>query len=109
MRDMKSFYKYLDTCFFQTTQMRNNSRLLLKSSDDPLILAHNCSIIDKRFRDEHTNPPRHMSLEKRGVKRSITSDIQPSSKAYQVFKSILNLGRRSSKQVDLNQMLNYEA
>ena len=60
MRDSKAFYKYLDTCFFQTTQMLNNTKMLLKSSEDPLIIAHNSCILDLQFRDEHTNPPKQI-------------------------------------------------
>ena len=60
-KDMRAFYKYLDTCFFKTVQMKSNNKLHLNSSDDPYIIAHNSSLIDREFRLKYTQntPPKH--------------------------------------------------
>jgi hypothetical protein len=40
--NIKAFNLYLDSCFFQTIQMKTTKNLQFKSAEDPLLVSHNC-------------------------------------------------------------------
>ena len=88
--------------------MRYNSKLLLKSHDDPLIIAHNCSIIDKRFRDEHTNSPKQQENKTQFVGHTVTESPSTPSRRSNFYSSGTKWGRKSS-QVEISKLLHHEA
>ena len=50
--NLTAFHEYLDSCFFQTVQMRNIKYLKLKNNSDPLLLSHSSCLIDEVFVDK---------------------------------------------------------
>ena len=51
---LTSFHQYLDSCLFQTVQMRNAKYLSLKDDSEVVMVAHSSSILDKKFIENHT-------------------------------------------------------
>ena len=51
--NLQSFHKYLDSCFFQTLQMKKTKTLKLKSDADPLLVTHNNCLIDENFIEKY--------------------------------------------------------
>lgn len=54
-KGLKSFHDYLDTCTFQTVQMKNMKYLALKKEDaDQILASHSSCLLDKHFLEKHT-------------------------------------------------------
>ena len=51
--NLQSFHKYLDSCFFQTMQMKKTKNLKLKSDADPLLITHSNCLIDENFIEKY--------------------------------------------------------
>mmetsp|Transcript_26896 Transcript_26896/g.26819 ORF Transcript_26896/g.26819 Transcript_26896/m.26819 type:complete len:116 (-) Transcript_26896:849-1196(-) len=48
-----AFHEYLDSCYFQTIQMKNIKYLKLKDQSDPLLVPHSSCLIDEVFIDKY--------------------------------------------------------
>lgn len=53
--NIRSFYDYLDSCFFQTIQMQNTKYLPLIHGEFPWVGAHRSCLIDELFREKYTS------------------------------------------------------
>ena len=51
--NLKAFHIYLESCFFQTMQMKATKYLKLNSDKDPWLVAHSSWLIDKVFIDKY--------------------------------------------------------
>lgn len=55
--EISAFNEYLETCYFQTIQMKNVKHLDLKSKKPFLILTHTSCVIDEIFMKKHCHKP----------------------------------------------------
>ena len=64
--DMNSnvFHQYLNSCFFQTIQMKNTRYLELKSCDYPLLVTHSSCLIDEIFIKKYCHTREIKALER---------------------------------------------
>ena len=53
MKGMRSFQAYLETCSFQTIQMKNMQYLSMKDESDVVLTWHSSCILSENFLDEH--------------------------------------------------------
>lgn len=51
--NITAFHEYLDSCFFQTIQMREIKYLKLKDESDPLLVPHSSCLIDDVFIEKY--------------------------------------------------------
>lgn len=51
--NIKAFNEYLDSCFFQTNQMKSIDNLQFKQGGDPVLVPHNWCLIDDFFVEAH--------------------------------------------------------
>jgi hypothetical protein len=52
---LKSFHEFLDTCTFQTVQMKNIQYLSMKSERDVILAPHSSCVLSEKFLRKHTN------------------------------------------------------
>ena len=52
--NIQSFYEYLESCFFQTLQMKNIKYLPLKNNRELWLGAHSSCLLDEIFMSKHT-------------------------------------------------------
>ncbi|CAI2364011.1 unnamed protein product [Moneuplotes crassus] len=64
--NIKAFNQYLNSCFFQTIQMKSIDNLQFKDKSDPVLVGHNCCMIDNNLIDTHCSnlAKRVLELEK---------------------------------------------
>jgi len=51
--NITAFHEYLDSCFFQTIQMKATQYLKLRSQKDPWMVPHSSCLIDEVFVDKY--------------------------------------------------------
>jgi hypothetical protein len=51
--NITAFHEYLDSCFFQTVQMKATKYLKLKSDKDPWLVTHSSCLIDEVFIEKY--------------------------------------------------------
>ena len=51
--NLKAFHIYLESCFFQTTQMKSTKYLKLNSDSDPWFVTHSSCLIDRVFIEKY--------------------------------------------------------
>jgi len=51
--NIKAFSLYLNSCYFETIQMKTMKHLQFKKKSYPLLLPHTCCVINKQFIEEH--------------------------------------------------------
>ena len=54
-KGLSSFHEYLDTCLYQTVQMKEVKYLSLDSSEDVFMTAHFSCLLDRHFFEMYTN------------------------------------------------------
>jgi hypothetical protein len=52
--NLKSFHEFLDSCYFQTVQMKKTQYLSMNSDEDDIMTAHPSCILDRNFFEKHT-------------------------------------------------------
>lgn len=60
---IKAFYDYLDSCHFQTIQMKEIKTLKLKSDADPWLVTHSSCLIDEVFVEKYCTTSERKALE----------------------------------------------
>lgn len=65
--DISAFHEYLDSCFYQTIQMKTTKYLKLKSDKDPWLVTHSSCLIDEVFIDKYcdTSEKKALAAEKK--------------------------------------------
>lgn len=53
--NITAFYEYLDSCFFQTAQMKAIKYLNLKKDKEPWLVTHSSCLIDEVFVQKYCN------------------------------------------------------
>jgi hypothetical protein len=78
MSGSKAFQDYLNSCFFQTIQMKSMQFLSMKSTKDKIITSHTSCILSSEFlnRVMNKNPEDNILLEKMKQLQSIEEEIQ---------------------------------
>lgn len=61
--NITAFHSYLDSCFFQTVQMKSIKYLKLKNADFPLMVPHSSCLIDEVFIDKFCKTDEKKNLE----------------------------------------------
>ena len=61
--NIKAFLEYLDSCLFQTIQMKATKYLKLKSDKDPWLVTHSSCLIDEVFIDKYCTTSERKALE----------------------------------------------
>ena len=61
--NINAFHEYLDSCVFQTIQMKATKYLKLKSDKDPWLVTHSSCLIDEVFIDKYCDTSEKKALE----------------------------------------------
>ena len=61
--NITAFHEYLDSCFFQTVQMKATKYLKLRKSKDPWLVPHSSCLIDEVFVDKYCRSEEKKTLE----------------------------------------------
>jgi len=81
----KSFMDYLETCYFQTAQMKNMQYLSMKSEDDIITTSNNSCIMSEEFLTKHLNT----TQEEKDIKEQ-QKQIQLKRDQYDIDKTTYN-------------------
>lgn len=89
----KTFQDYLNTCFFQTIQMKSMQYLSMKSSQDEIITSHTSCILSSEFLDKMMNKSPEENILKEKMKQ-----LQIMDEEFQKEKEKAEEERRAKKQ-----------
>jgi len=78
-----AFHEYLDSCYFQTIQMKNIKYLKLKDQSDPLLVPHSSCLIDEVFIDKYWDTKEKKELEEAKKKKEQEDKEREEQKAKQ--------------------------
>jgi hypothetical protein len=89
----KTFQDYLNTCFFQTIQMKSMQYLSMKSTNDEIITSHTSCILSSEFLDKVMNKSPEENILREKMKQ-----LQIMDEEFQKEKEKMEERRKAKKQ-----------